>query len=312
MNGRPVHVHLAGSAHPRQIQRHGHRQPLVIRRHHRQEHGCVRQARVTHHLGQMLVGEPQRVGARSQQLASLFHRHLGLGSRASFRKQSTAPIVGHPQCRQRCPVLGNHLLAAPRIAGVRGSRQRMLDRQQPGIHQRPHGQDEGRGVAAGVGNALAVADALALVCVQLGQAVGPGRVHPVGRAGVDDAGGGVVDQGHRFAGSCVGQAQEGNISRVQQSRPLGRVLAQRRVDAQHRDIAAPAQILVDLQTGRSFLSIYKDLVNTHLFIIPGSCHAARRRPEARDLLAPAQGDARCMAPCTSCPGFQAGVSPRPM
>ena len=163
-------------------------------------------------------------------------------------------------------------------------------------------------MAAGVGNALAVADALALLRVQLRQAVGPGRVHPVGRAGVDDAGGGVVDQGHRFAGSCVGQAQEGNIGRVQQSRPLGRVLAQRRVDAQHRDIAAPAQILVDLQTGRSFLSIYKDLVNTHLFIIPGSCHAARRRPEARDLLAPAQGDARCMAPCTSCPGFRASAA----
>ena len=142
----------------------------------------------------------------------------------------------------------------------------MLGRQQPGIHQRPHGQNEGRGVATGVGDALAIADALALVCVQLGQAVGPGRVHAVGRAGVDDTGGGVVDQGHRFAGGCVGQAQEGDVGRVQQPRPLGRVLAQRRVDAQHRDITTPAQILVDLQTGRSFLSIYKDLVNTHLFI----------------------------------------------
>ena len=162
----------------------------------------------------------------------------------------------------------------------------MLGWQQPGIHQRPHGQNEGRGVAAGVGDTLAVADALALLRVQLGQTIGPGRVHAVGRAGVDDAGGGVVDQRHRFARGRVGQAQEGDIRRVQQPRTLGRILAQRRVDAQHRDIATPAQILVDLQTGRSFLSIYKDLVNTHLFIIPGSCHAARRRPEAGCLLIP--------------------------
>ena len=165
----------------------------------------------------------------------------------------------------------------------------MLGRQQPGIHQRPHGQNEGRGVAARVGDALAVADALALARIQLRQAVGPGRVHPVSRAGVDDAGGRIVDQRHRFTGGCVGQAQEGHIGRVQQPRPLGRILAQRRVDAQHRDIAAPAQILVNLQTGRSFLSIYKDLVNTHLFIIPGSCHAARHRPEAGCLLAPSSG-----------------------
>ena len=168
----------------------------------------------------------------------------------------------------------------------------MLGRQQPGIHQRSHGQDEGRSVAAGVGDALAVADALALARIQLRQAVGPGRVHPVSRAGVDDAGGRIVDQRHRFTGGCIRQTQEGHVGRVQQPRPLGRILAQRRVDAQHRDIAAPAQILVDLQTGRSFLSIYKDLVNTHLFIIPGSCHAARHRLEAGSLLAPGHGGGR--------------------
>ena len=185
----------------------------------------------------------------------------------------------------------------------------MLGRQQSGIHQRPHGQNEGRGVAAGVGDTLAVADALALLRVQLGQAVGPGRVHPVGRAGVDDAGGGVVDQGHRFAGSCIGQAQEGDIGRVQQPRPLGRILAQRRVDAQHRDIAAPAQILVNLQTGRSFLSIHENLVNTHLFIILG--HAIRPGTDRKQAVfwRRAMGDAGRIAPGTSCTGFRAGVAP---
>ena len=131
----------------------------------------------------------------------------------------------------------------------------------------------------------------------------------VGRAGVDDAGGGVVDQGHRFAGSCIGQAQEGDIGRVQQPRPLGRILAQRRVDAQHRDIAAPAQILVNLQTGRSFLSIHENLVNTHLFIILG--HAIRPGTDRKQAVfwRRAMGDAGRIAPGTSCTGFRAGVAP---
>ena len=84
MDGCPVHVPLAGSANLRQIQRHRHRQPLVIRRHHGQKHGRLRQAGIAHHLGQVLVGQPQRVGTRGQQLAGLLHRHLGLGSRAAF------------------------------------------------------------------------------------------------------------------------------------------------------------------------------------------------------------------------------------
>ena len=69
---------------------------------------------------------------------------------------------------------------------------------------------------------------------------------------------GLRDQRDRLARGRVGQAQERDVGRVQQARALGRVLARSGGDAQHLDVAAPREILVDAQAGGAFLAVDKD------------------------------------------------------
>ena len=252
MNGGAVDGGLVpprGSPNGGQVQRHRYGQSLVPRPHHRHEQRCPVQRAVALHFGQVLVRQPQCIGARRQ------HRCCPItGQSAAGRYRAHARCIvrragqrgPRRQSGQRLAILGDHLLAPARITGVRGGRHWPVGRQQAGVHQRPHRQNEGRGMAARIGNALAAADACALFRRQLRQPIGPGRIHPVCRAGIDHAGGRIADQRHRLARRGIRQAQKGHVGRVQQPRPLGRILAQRRVDPQHRHIRSPAQILMNL------------------------------------------------------------------
>ena len=134
----------------------------------------------------------------------------------------------------------------------------MIGRHQAGIDQRPQQQDEGAGMAARVGDALAAADGVALAGCQFGQAEDPARRRAVRGAGVDEAGLRVGDQRRGLARGGVGQAQEGHVGGIQQPRALGGVLAPIGLDAQHFHVAPRGQVLVDAQAGGAFLAIDKD------------------------------------------------------
>ncbi len=90
---------------------------------------------------------------------------------------------------------------------------------------------------------------------ELGQAERPAARGPVCRAGVDEAGARIGDEGDRLACRRVGQAQEGDVGGVQQARTLARILAQLGRGAQHLDIAALGEVLVDAKAGRAFLAV---------------------------------------------------------
>ena len=113
-------------------------------------------------------------------------------------------------------------------------------------------------MATRVGDALGLAQCITLPWGQLGQAVSPARQRAVRAAGVDQQGAGVGHQRSGLACGGVGQAQEGHVGGVEQPRPLGAVFAALRGDAQHFDIAAPRQHLVDAKAGGAFLSVNED------------------------------------------------------
>ena len=74
-------------------------------------------------------------------------------------------------------------------------------------------------------------------------------------ARVDQAGRRVGDQRDGLARGRIGKAEEGDVGGVQQARALGRVLAQLGRRAQHLDVAAVREVLVDAKAGGAFLAI---------------------------------------------------------
>ena len=87
------------------------------------------------------------------------------------------------------------------------------------------------------------------------------------RAGVDKTGIGAAHQGDGLAGRRIGQAQEDDIGLLKQARALGRVLALVSIDAQYLQIATQGEVLIDLQTGRPFLTVDENLVS-HAVAVP--------------------------------------------
>ena len=152
----------------------------------------------------------------------------------------------------------DHLLAAAGIPGNGIGGDLRSGRQQTARDERLERKNEGRGMATGVGDALAGANPRPLRRLQFRQAKGPRRVDAVRGGGIDDAGIRVVDQRHRFTRGIVGQTQERHIGRVDQPLAFAEILALVGIDLQHLDIGTLGQILVDLQTGRTFLTIDKN------------------------------------------------------
>ena len=152
-------------------------------------------------------------------------------------------------------VLGNHALAAAGVAGEGVTGHGVVGGDDTSLHQGRSGGDESGGVAAGVGQAFAGTDGVLLGGGQLGKAIRPGRIGAVRRGGVDDPHVGVVDQGDRFHRSGVRQAQEHQVSGVEQLFPFRRILPLGWVDGQQGDVLPIAQPLVDLQAGGTRLAV---------------------------------------------------------
>jgi hypothetical protein len=105
----------------------GDRQALVERPDDGLEDRRHGQAGVGLHFRQVLVGQGQRIGTRGLEAGRIAGGSL---------------------------VIGNHRLAAAGVAGDGVGGDLRGGRQQPGFDQRAQGQDEGRGMAARVGDAL--------------------------------------------------------------------------------------------------------------------------------------------------------------
>ena len=69
---------------------------------------------------------------------------------------------------------------------------------------------------------------------------------------------GLRDQRRGLARRRIGQAEEGDVGGVEQARALGRVLAQLGRGAQHLDVAALGEVLVDAKAGGAFLAVDED------------------------------------------------------
>ena len=121
------------------------------------------------------------------------HRRLGKsGIRLHFRQM----LVRHAQCvKSGCIqgptvassfIVGDHGLAATRIAGQRVTGDRVLARQQADCHQWRHSQNESGCMAAGDRHAARVCNRLALPGTQLWQPIDPALGHTVRGTGVND------------------------------------------------------------------------------------------------------------------------------
>ena len=173
-------------------------------------------------------------------------------------------------CAGRLLVLSDQLFAAAGIAGDRGGRDRRIRRYPTRVDEGAHEQQKRRGMATWVGDALARTQLRTLPQRQLRQAKGPARSNAVGRAGVDDAGVGVLHPLRGLAGRHIGQTQKNDICGVQQALALCRVFAKFRGNGQDVDVIALGQHLMDAQPCGAFLTVNKYL-NSHGF----ASHAAR-------------------------------------
>jgi hypothetical protein len=178
------------------------------------------------HLGHVLVVEGEAVGLRR----------------------------GEPATGVRL-VAFDQLLAAARITGDRGGRDRQRSGHQPRIHQRAQQKNEPGGMAAGIRDALGAPELLALPGGEFGQVERPVGRHAMRGAGVDQARLGVGHPARGFTRCGVGQAEKRDVRRVEQPRALGFVLAPVGVDAKHFDVVALGKILMDAQPGGAFLAI---------------------------------------------------------
>ena len=215
--------------------RHGH--TLVVGAEHRVEERGVLESAVLLHLGEVLVRECKRVRGRG---------HDGLRFARLVREVRFVLVFG------------DEFLAAAGISrDAVGGEVRAL-RQDACGDQRIYAQDETGSVAAGVRDALALRDGLALGGRKFGHPVGPVGVHAVRGGGVDDARVRIIAEGGAFDGRRVGQAQERHVGLVDEPLAFVQVLAEFGRNAQHFDVAALCESLINLQACCTCFAIYEN------------------------------------------------------
>ena len=167
-------------------------------------------------------------------------------------------------------VVRDHLFAAAGVAGDAGAAEGILLCHQPQLHQRAGDADKAAGIAAGHCHAVRVLNFF-LLSLQLREAVVP--------CGIGAEGGGGVQhlhvraqQGHDFFRSCIRQAEEGKVGRIDDFCPLVHVLAPFGGDGQQLDLRALGQTVGDAQAGGAGRAINKYLY-LHAF---SSSHASSR------------------------------------
>ena len=167
--------------------------------------------------------------------------------------------------RRTLLILGNRLFAAAGIPGERrGTELRVGTDDARGNEGRDEG-DEAARVTTGVGDALGGNDALAQA-TYLGKSVGPAGRGAVRGGGIDNDRVGVLHECDRLDGGSVGQAEEGDVGRVEHLGTSDRVFAQLIGHAEQLDVGAAREPVVDAQTGSARLAVDEDL--RHVPVLP--------------------------------------------
>ena len=173
------------------------------------------------HLRQMLVGKAQAVTLGCIQLA-------------------VGRAVG-------ALIVGDHLFAAAGVAGNAGAAEGIVLRGQTQLHQRAGDADKAAGIAAGHRHTIGILD-LFLLALQLREAVVPGGIGAEGCGGVQHLHV-RAQQRHDLSGSCIRQAEEGKVCRIDDLCPLVHVLTAIGRDGQQLDLRACSQPVGDAQAG---------------------------------------------------------------
>ena len=167
-------------------------------------------------------------------------------------------------------VVRDHLFAAAGVAGDAGAAEGIIGRCKAQLHQRAGNADKAAGIAAGHCHAAGIFDFF-LLARQLREAVVP--------CGIGAEGGGGVQhlhvraqQGHDFFRSCIRQAEEGKVGRIDDLCPLVHILAPFGRDRQQLDLRAGCQTVGNAQAGGAGRAINKYLY-LHAF---SSSHASSR------------------------------------
>ena len=233
--------HLFGTA-PDRLEGHQHLHPAVIIADHRHKGGRVCQPADLLHLGQMLMGKAQTVALGCIQLA--VGRTVG-----AF-------------------VVSDHLFAAAGIAGNTGAAVKITCSGKAQLHQRPHDADKPAGIAAGHRHAAGVFD-LFFLAPEFREAVDPVGIRAESRGGIQhlDI---RAEQGHDLFGSRIRQAEEGEVSRIDDLCPLVHVLAALLGDGEQFNFGPGGQTVGNAQTRGACGAVDKDLYAHALF----ASHAA--------------------------------------
>ena len=177
------------------------------------------------------------------------------------------------RCEERFPffvglIVGDHFLAAARVAGQTpgGQRDGLVDDTE--FHERIDDADEAGGITAGVRDPFAIDDVLPVFERQFREPVVPGRIRAVRGRGVDDLRLGVLDELHGFNGGRVRQTQEHEVCRVHELFPLIDVPMEFIGDDEQFDVVSLSETVIDLQACGACLTVDVDL-RFH-GILPGS------------------------------------------
>ena len=154
-----------------------------------------------------------------------------------------------------------HLAPATRVAADGGQVDRVINWQNTRINQRAQQSNRARGIAARIRHALGFRYRLFLAVAELGKSINPARrIGTVGGAGINNArlfAFDAVDQGDRFAGVVVVQAQNHDLGLRHQRFFGGGVFAQFGRNAQQLDFGHQRQTLANLQASRASFAINK-------------------------------------------------------
>ena len=153
-------------------------------------------------------------------------------------------------------VVGNHLLAAARIAGQRKGAELLVRRDESAADERFDKGDESARMTAGVRDALRRGDAFA-AALQLGKPVLPRIVDTVGRRRVDDDCGRILNEADGVQGCGVGQAEKRDVRLVKRLTPRLDVFAQVFGKDDELKVLARRQALADAKASGASRTVYE-------------------------------------------------------
>lgn len=155
-------------------------------------------------------------------------------------------------------IFRNHFFAAAAVPGQGKAGKQGSSGKNPCCAQRCGQCDEAAGVASRHGDALCRADCFRLGGGKLRKAVDPSGCGAVGGRGVQHHRVRVFNQGHRLPRRRVGQAQDGNVRRIQRACARSGILALLLRQCEERDVGAGRKTFENPEPGRARTAVNKN------------------------------------------------------